>query len=54
MKQSNRGVPGLKEWRASGEPVLAEVGAPFMLSLDVAGYLSVLRTLDAPAGVEDR
>ena len=54
MKQSNRGVPGVKEWRASGEPVLAEVGAPFMLSLDVAAYLGVLRTLDAPAGVEDR
>jgi hypothetical protein len=24
--------------------VLAEVGAPFMLSLDVAGYFSVIRT----------
>jgi hypothetical protein len=34
----------MKEWRASGEPVLAEVGAPFMLSLGVAGYLSVRRT----------
>jgi hypothetical protein len=34
----------LKEWRASGEPVLAEVGAPFMLSLGVAGYRSVRRT----------
>ena len=35
----------MKEWRASGEPVLAEVGAPFILSLDVAGYRSVRRTL---------
>jgi hypothetical protein len=34
----------LKEWRASGEPVLAEVGAPFILSLGVAGYRSVIRT----------
>ena len=41
MNQTNRGVPGMKEWRASGEPVLAEVGAPFILSLGVAGYLSV-------------
>jgi hypothetical protein len=32
--------------RASGEPVLAEVGPPIMLSLDVAGYRSVLRTQD--------
>ncbi len=32
----------MREWRASGEPVLAEVGAPFILSLDVAGYLSVI------------
>jgi hypothetical protein len=32
----------MKEWRASGEPVLAEVGAPFMLSLGIAGYLSVI------------
>jgi hypothetical protein len=42
MNQTNRGVPGLKEWRASGEPVLAEVGAPFILSLGVAGYRSVM------------
>ena len=34
----------LREWRASGEPVLAEVGAPFILSLGVAGYRSVIRT----------
>ncbi len=34
----------MKEWRASGEPVLAEVGAPFMLSLDVAAYPGVRRT----------
>jgi hypothetical protein len=33
----------MKEWRASGEPVLAEVGAPFMLSLDVAAYPGVRR-----------
>jgi hypothetical protein len=35
----------LKEWRASGEPVLAEVGAPFILSLGVAGYRSVIGRL---------
>ena len=34
----------MKERRASGEPVLAEVGAPVILSLDVAGYFSVSRT----------
>jgi hypothetical protein len=34
----------MKERRASGEPVLAEVGAPVILSLDVAGYFSVGRT----------
>jgi hypothetical protein len=34
----------MKERRASGEPVLAEVGAPVILSLDVAGYFSVMRT----------
>ena len=45
MNQTNRGVPGSRVGRASGEPVLAEVGPPFMLSLDVAGYCSVLRTL---------
>jgi hypothetical protein len=45
MNQPNRGVPGMKVGRASGEPVLAEVGPPFMLSLDVAGYCSVGRTL---------
>jgi hypothetical protein len=33
----------MKERRASGEPVLAEVGAPVILSLDVAGYRSVMR-----------
>jgi hypothetical protein len=49
MNQSNRGVPGMKVGRASGEPVLAEVGPPFMLSLDVAGYCSVIRTPGAPA-----
>ncbi len=43
MNQTNREVPGLKEWRASGEPVLAEVGAPIILCLGVAGYLSVMR-----------
>ncbi len=35
----------MKVGRASGEPVLAEAGPPFMLSLDVAGYCSVRRTL---------
>jgi hypothetical protein len=43
MNRTNREVPGMKERRASGEPVLAEVGAPVILSLDVAGYLSVMR-----------
>jgi hypothetical protein len=47
MNQPNRGVPGMKVGRASGEPVLAEVGPPFMLSLDVAGYCSVRRTTAA-------
>ena len=46
MKQPNRGVPGLKERRPSGEPVLAEVGPPIVLSLDVAAYPGVMR----PAG----
>jgi hypothetical protein len=44
MNRTNRGVPGMKERRAGGEPVLAEVGAPVILSLDLAGYRSVLRT----------
>jgi len=44
MNQTNRGVPGVKERRPSGEPALAEVGPPVILSLGVAGYLSVLRT----------
>jgi hypothetical protein len=43
MNQTNRGVPGSRVGRASGEPVLAEVGPPIMLSLDVAGYCSVMR-----------
>jgi hypothetical protein len=43
MNQPNRGVPGMKERRPSGEPVLAEVGPPVILSLGVAGYLSVMR-----------
>ena len=43
MNLTNRGVPGMKERRASGEPVLAEVGAPVILSLGVAGYCSVMR-----------
>jgi hypothetical protein len=34
----------MKERRASGEPALAGVGAPVILSLDVAGYRSVRRT----------
>jgi hypothetical protein len=44
MNQTNRGVPGMKERRPSGEPALAEVGPPVILSLGVAGYLSVRRT----------
>ena len=46
MNQPNRGVPGMKERRPVGEPVLAEVGPPVILSLGVAGYLSVRRTLE--------
>ena len=34
----------MKERRPSGGPVLAEVGPPVILSLDVAGYRSVVRT----------
>ena len=34
----------MKERRPSGEPVLAEVGPPVILSLDVAGYFSVIRS----------
>jgi hypothetical protein len=44
MNRTNRGVPGIEERRPSGEPVLAEVGPPVILSLDVAGYFSVRRT----------
>jgi hypothetical protein len=44
MNLTNRGVPGMKERRPSGEPVLAEVGPPVILSLGVAGYCSVRRT----------
>jgi hypothetical protein len=33
----------MKERRPSGEPVLAEVGPPVILSLGIAGYLSVMR-----------
>jgi hypothetical protein len=43
MNRPNREVPGMKERRPSGEPVLAEVGPPVILSLDVAGYRSVIR-----------
>ena len=41
MNQTNREVPGMRERRPSGEPALAEVGPPVILSLGVAGYLSV-------------
>jgi hypothetical protein len=34
----------MKERRPSGEPLLAEVGPPVILSLGVAGYCSVVRT----------
>jgi hypothetical protein len=44
MNLTNRGVPGMKERRPSGEPVLAEVGPPVILSLGIAGYFSVRRT----------
>jgi hypothetical protein len=43
MNLTNRGVPGTKERPASGEPVLAEVGRPVILSLGIAGYFSVMR-----------
>jgi hypothetical protein len=43
MNQTNRGATVSRCGAPSGEPVLAEVGAPFMLSLDVAGYCSVMR-----------
>ena len=43
MNLTNRGVPGMKERRPSGEPGLAEVGPPVILSLGIAGYLSVSR-----------
>jgi hypothetical protein len=33
----------MKERRPSGEPMLAEVGPPVILSLGIAGYFSVLR-----------
>jgi hypothetical protein len=38
----------MKERRPSGEPVLAEVGPPVILSLGVAGYLSVIRSCRRP------
>ena len=44
MNQTNRGVAVSRCGAPSGEPVLAEVGAPFILSLDVAGYCGVGRT----------
>jgi hypothetical protein len=44
MNLTNREVPGMKERRPSGEPVLAEVGPPVILSLGIAGYFSVSRT----------
>ena len=40
----------MRERPASGEPVRAEVGRPFILSLDVAGYFSVVRTLRTAEG----
>ena len=43
MNLTNRGVLGMKERRPSGEPVLAEVGPPVILSLGIAGYCSVTR-----------
>ena len=32
----------MKERRPSGEPMLAEVGPPVILSLGIAGYFSVI------------
>ena len=43
MNQTNRGVTVSGCGAPSGEPVLAEVGAPFILSLDLAGYCGVRR-----------
>ena len=54
MNLTNREVPGMKERPASGEPVLAEVGRPVILSLGVAGYCSVLRTPDERGGLQSR
>jgi hypothetical protein len=50
MNLTNRGVPGMKERRPSGEPVLAEVGPPVIQSLGVAGYFSVGRTSGTERG----
>jgi hypothetical protein len=44
MNQTNRGVTVSGSGAPSGEPVLAEVGAPFILSLGIAGYPGVRRT----------
>jgi hypothetical protein len=44
MNQTNRGATVSRSGAPSGEPVLAEVGAPFILSLGVAGYPGVIRT----------
>ena len=38
----------MKERRPSGEPALAEVGPPVIVSLDVAGYRSVIRSCRRP------
>jgi hypothetical protein len=54
MNQTNRGVPGMKERRPTGEPVLAEVGPPVILSLGVAGYLSVMRHYAERRGPDGR
>jgi hypothetical protein len=43
MNLTNRGVTVSRSGAPSGEPVLAEVGAPVILSLGVAGYCSVSR-----------
>ena len=45
MNQTNRGVTVSRSGAPSGEPVLAEVGAPFILSLGVAGYPGVSPTI---------
>jgi hypothetical protein len=48
MNLTNRGVTVSRSGAPSGEPVLAEVGAPVILSLGIAGYCGVRRTPGRP------